>query len=253
MSRISIIASNRDRFDLNTPSTQWFIKSLEHQTFKDFELVIADGGSKNLDSIQEFCKKAKIKAKVVQYKLGEKFERAKMNNVGIRNATSPYIMTTDVDMFFANKFVETLVGFLSPDTFIESRTMYWKAPLVQKIYRGLLDPFNDMESCKVGRIKKRTTAGGCQCASIDQWEKVRGFDERYVGWGSEDYDLLTRMEKSRAKVVWIGETRETIMVFHQPHAKNIKQELEEQKQNKKLLNNVRSYRVNPDGWGGIDG
>ena len=252
MNELTIVASNRNRFDLNTPSTKLFLRSLENQTLKDFEIVIADGGSDNIQEIKDFAKTFSVKMKVAEYKLGEKFERAKMNNVGIRNADTPYILTTDVDMFFAPKFVETIVGNLNPDRFIESRTLYWKKIITQRIYDGVLDPVKDIESCKIGRIKKRTTAGGCQCANIDQWSRVRGFDERYVGWGSEDYDLLTRMVKSRAKVIWLGENRENIMVFHQPHTKNVRQEMEEQRHNLKLLNNVKEFVVNPNGWGGID-
>jgi predicted glycosyltransferase involved in capsule biosynthesis len=249
--QLTIVASNRDRFDINTNSTKWFIKSLEHQTCKDFELLIADGGSKNLDDIKSYCDQSKIDMRVVEFQLGEKFERARLNNVGVRNAKTPYILTTDVDLFFAPKFVEILLDNCKPNLFIESRTMYWKPPLVQKIYKGILNPFEDLEACKIGRIKKRTTAGGCQCASIDQWTKVRGFDERYVGWGSEDYDLLTRMNHSGAKVMWLGERRENIMVFHQPHSKNVKEELKEQENNKRLLNKINGYKVNPNGWGGI--
>jgi len=252
MPLLTIAASNRDRFDIKSDSTKWFIKSLQHQTCKDFELMIADGGSCNIEQVEQFAKGLSgFKMRVTRHQLGEKFERARLNNVGIRNATTPYIMTTDVDMFFASDFVEKMVSFLNPVLFIESRTMYWKPPIAQKVYSGKLDPFNDLDSCKVGRIKKRTTAGGCQCAHIDQWSKVRGFDERYIGWGSEDYDLLTRMQKSGAKVLWLGESNARVMVFHQPHAKNVVEELKEQVINQRLLRNIGSYSVNPNGWGGI--
>ena len=254
MTQLTIAASNRDRFDLKSISTQWFLKSLENQTCKDFEVLIADGGSKNVEEIKDyFSNKDRITMRVAELELGEKFERARLNNVGIRNAETPYIMTTDVDMFFGPKFVETLMEKITPKRFIESRTLYWKYQAAQLIYSGQLDPFVDLESCKIGRIKKRTTAGGCQCAHIDRWSKVRGFDEKYIGWGSEDWDLLTRMKMSGAKVVWLGESREEIMLFHQPHTKNVKLELEEQHKNKKLLNKIVDFKVNPNGWGGIDG
>ena len=251
---LTIAASNRDRFDIETNSTKWFIKSLANQTCQDFELIIADGGIKNVEDIERFAsgQPHKFAMRVVRHQLGEKFERSRLNNVGVRNATTPYIMTTDVDMFFAKDFVATLIDNLKPHVFIESRTMYWKTFLVNQIYDESLDPINDLESCKHGRIKKRTTAGGCQCAHIDQWTKVRGFDERYIGWGSEDSDLLARMKQSGARVLWMGESRERIMVFHQPHAKdNVKRELEEQRANKSLLNNIKDYEVNPNGWGGV--
>jgi predicted glycosyltransferase involved in capsule biosynthesis len=258
MPTLTIAASNRDRLDLSKDITKWFLKSLEAQTNKDFEVLIADGGSKNYDELKEYFESRDCEPliRIVKEPLGEKFERAKMNNVGVRNARTEYIMTTDVDMFFGPNFVDELLKKVNPGTFVESRTMYWKGRHTAKIYRGELDPFTDLDRCKVGRIKKRTTAGGCQCAHIDQWTKVRGFDESFVGWGSEDFDLLTRMNRSGARVKWMGESRESINLFHQHHPKpNIKEDLACQAVNKKILNKSmsgrRPFRANPNGWGGI--
>jgi glycosyltransferase involved in cell wall biosynthesis len=250
MNQLSIVVSNRNRFDLSSNPTQWFIKSLENQTCAEFDLIISDGGSDNINDIENY-RNDKIKILVLKTKLGEKFERARLNNIGIRNAKTPYILTTDVDMFFAPRFVETVIENLFPNTLVQSRTMYWKQQLVDKMYNGSINPFENIEDCKIGRIKKRTTAGGCQCAHINQWIKVGGFDERYIGWGSEDYDLYLRMQKSGAKTVWLGESIESIMLFHQPHDKDVKKDLEEQKINKKLLEAIDKYKVNVNGWGGI--
>ena len=258
MSILTITASNRDRLNLDTNITKFFIKSLENQTVQNFEVLIVDGGSKNFEELKEYFDSRDCfpLIRIIQEPLGEKFERAKLNNVGVRNATTPYIMTTDVDMFYGPEFVTQITNHLSPDVFIESRTMYWKSNNTKRIYSGELDPFNDLESCKNGRIKKRTTAGGCQCTSIEQWTKVRGFDEDFVGWGSEDFDLLTRMQRSTAKIIWVGESRESINLFHQHHSKpDVKGDLACQNENKKLLDKAmsgkRPYMANPNGWGGI--
>ena len=43
-----------------------------------------------------------------------------------------------------------------------------------------------------------------------------------------------------------------IQLFHQAHGKiDIKKDIKDQNKNKKLLNNIKSYKANPDGWGGI--
>lgn len=258
MKTLTVVASNRDRLDLNKDITKFFIKSLENQTNKDFEVIIADGGSNNYEELKEYFSSRKIEPsiRIVQEPLGEKFERAKLNNVGIRNSTTPYILTTDVDMLFGPNFISDILNLVDPNVFIESRTMYWKPDHINRIYKGELDPFKNLDSCKIGRIKKRTSAGGCQCSHMDQWTKLRGFDENYVGWGSEDYDLLTRMQRSKIKIVWIGESREGINLFHQYHPKpNIVQDLECQNINKKFLAKAMSgnspIEVNPNGWGGI--
>ena len=250
--KLSIATSNRNRFYPSSNASKWFIKSLEQQTLKDFELVIADGGSNNIEKLECFANNfTTFPIKIIRFPIGEKFERSRLNNVAIRNSSSDYIMTTDVDMFFSTLFLETLFSHCSENTFVESRTMYWRQSLADQIYDGKLDPFNDINNCRIGRLKKRTTAGGCQCANKILWDRVRGFDEKYIGWGSEDVDLLKRMTMSGAKIKWLGEEPDSIMLFHQPHDKpNIKGDLEDQDVNKRILNHIDNYVVNKDGWGG---
>jgi len=251
--KLTIAASNKNRLKLNHDISDYFIKSVQWQTFTDFELLIADGGSDNYEELKDYFAKNtfKIPVRFVQYKIGDVFLRSLLNNVGVRNANGEYAMTTDVDMLFAPKFVETLVSKCQQGTFVESRTMYLKSCVTSKIYSGELDPYNNLDSIKRGRIKKRTTAGGCQCMKRTDWDKIQ-FDESYYGWGSEDYDLLTRVEKSGMNVVWIGESHEDIMLFHQSHFKpDNKKDLEYQEENKKRLAVAGKHAVNINGWGGV--
>lgn len=253
--KLTVTASNRDRLQIGSDATNLFIRSLQWQTFQDFELLIADGGSKNYEETKEYLENydGPVPMRMVQHKIGDAFLRSLLNNVGIRNAKAEYIMTTDVDMAFGPKFLQTLNELLSTKIFIDSRTMYWKLPFAKMIYGGKKDLYNKVEECRIGRIKKRTTAGGCQCTHIDNWRRVRGFDENYIGWGSEDQDLLQRIKMSGIKIQWLGESNETIMLFHQPHVReNLKQDLAYQHKNKKLLNKIKEYVVNPNGWGGKD-
>jgi len=254
MPKLTIAASNKNRLKLDCNISQHFLKSIQWQEYTDFELLIADGGSENYEEIKEYFEKhdGPIPMRIVQHKIGNVFERALLNNVGVRNGNGEYVMTTDVDMLLGPQFVATLMENVGEHVLVESRTMYLKSAVTKKIYSGEYDPYNDLKSIKRGRIKKRTTAGGCQCMSKVGWDIVRGFDERYYGWGSEDYDLLTRAKKAGLKVRWMGESEESIMLFHQSHPKkNVKRDLEHQEENKKLLRRIATYRVNPEGWGGI--
>jgi len=249
--KLTITASNKNRFKLGDPSTEFFVKSIQWQDFKDFELLIADGGSDNYEEIKNYFANhdGPIPMRIVQYKIGDVFLRALLNNVGVRNAKGEYVACTDVDMLYGREFVSTAVKLMSPKRILESRTMYWKKPLVKQIYKGKLDPYTDLDACKVGRIKKRTTAGGFQCMHRDSWAKVQ-YDEAFYGWGSEDYDLLKRCKKAGLKEKWLGENRESIMLFHQPHGKNTKRDLVFQEENKKILNSIKEH-VNKNGWGGV--
>ena len=105
-------------------------------------------------------------------------------------------------------------------------------------------------NCKKGRIKKRTSAGGCQTMRIDKWYQLRGFNENMIGWGSEDVDLLKRAIMMGQKVIWMGENIECIELFHQHHEKvNIGFDLQCQNKNKKIFESNKQIVVN-DSWGG---
>lgn len=251
---LTIVAPNRNRIADNN-SSNFFFKSLAWQTNKEFDLIIIDGGSSNFDEVKAMARKYDSRTTVMQHVLGKVFMKPLLNNMAIRTAKTPYILTTDVDMLYAPKFVETVVSNLGENVMVESRSMYWKQPMVDMIYSGEVDPEKDIDSCKRGRIKKITTCGGAQCMHINSWNKLRGFDEAYVGWGSEDYDLLIRASKAGLKIKWIGDSLGSIMLFHQPHYKELSvltMELEEQEKNKVRLANIKDFAVNPKGWGGID-
>ena len=253
---LTIVASNKNRLSKTNPASNFFIKSLKWQTRKDFSLIIVDGGSENRDEVDSILAESGLDAKSVSHPIGDAFLRSLLNNVGVRAAKTPYILTTDVDMLYAKEFVQTVMSKVDENTLLESRTMYWKQALVNKIYSGELNPEENIDACKIGRIKKRTTAGGAQCMHINSWNKLRGFDEAYIGWGSEDCDLLERAKMAKLTIKWIGENKESIMLFHQPHHKDKKsreKELKEQEENKKLLHNIKTYIVNKNGWGGIYG
>lgn len=250
---LTVIIPNRDRMSPSLKGTDFLFESLKRQTVNNFKILVMDGGSSNFSELKEWLISKQIpNLSILQKVMVGKFHKTLLNNTAIRLCDTEYIMTTDADMFFASKFFETLMKHLSPDMFIESRTMYWKPTTANLIYSGKLNPFDDLESCKIGRIKKRTTSGGCQCGHKSIWNKIRGYDERYMGWGSEDTDLTSRISKAGFQIRWLGESLESIMLFHQPHDKiNPTQDMQDQYRNLTYLQNIKTHEANPEGWGGI--
>lgn len=250
---LTVIIPNRDRMCATSNGTKLFLESIRRQTAHNFKVIIIDGGSENYSEIKEYIDSFNIEnISVIQRVIIGKFHKTLLNNIAIRKAETPFIMTTDADIFFAKEFFETLIDGLTPEVFVESRTMYWKNGIANSIYEGRLNPFDDLDSCKIGRIKKRTTPGGCQCGHVDIWNKVRGYDERYLGWGSEDVDLLDRVIKAGYRVKWLGESRDSIMVFHQPHGKiDHEEDLRDQDRNLKFYRNIRTCAANPNSWGDV--
>ena len=253
MSILTIVVPNRNRFDLNSNATKYFFGSLERQSCLDFEIIVVDGGSSNFNEMQEYVSKGFIKKKIIRQETGKLFPKCLLNNIGIRNSNTKYIMTTDSDMLFGRDFIKSVIANLNPYSFVESRTMFLNPAIVDKIYRGEFDFFNNEISCKEGRIKKRFTCGGCQATSVENWNRLRGYNEKMIGWGPEDQELLKRAGRMGLDIRWLGETRESIMLFHQPHAKSETQHDEDVRTNEvnqKLFRELFTMDINANGWGG---
>ena len=253
MSSLTIVIPNKDRMDINSNSTKWLLKSLQWQVCdKPFDILFADGGSANYEELKNFVESynGKYPMKFVQKKI-DVWNKSLLNNFGIRSAKGEYILRTDADILFAQNFVSSVVAVLDKNAFIEARTMYWKGFMSNKIYSGELDPYANIDACKIGRIKKRTTCGGCQCTHIDNWTKLKGYNED-VAWIYEDMEMMVRASVSGLNIKWIGENINNIMLFHQPHEcyKNTTEQLAKVGSNKYLSHHPK-LDVNTNGWGGM--
>jgi glycosyltransferase involved in cell wall biosynthesis len=81
-------------------------------------------------------------------------------------------------------------------------------------------------------------------------EKLRGWDEAYVGYGCADHDWIARLEQAGCKVVNIGS-----YALHQHHArkatKDIRKAIERNRERFALTKEGELGTIrNPDGWGG---
>lgn len=255
MRKLTVIIPNKDRLMPNSISTEFLFRSLDNQSFRDFDVLIVDGGSKNYEELKNYIGMLDkgIKKTIIQNKLSVIWNKCILNNFGIKRCDSEYAMTTDADMLFGKEFIANLCKSLSENTFVESVTMYMKYGIMKHIYAGSPDFFKDENKCKIGRVKRRTTCGGCQATSIKNWEKLKGYDEEMKGWGFEDQELLFRAELSGLKIVWLGEQGD-VCLFHQAHDKpNDKENTLHTNDNKNRLDNLIKTKkfdyVNKNGWG----
>ena len=251
--KLSIVIPNKNRLDIRSNSIQWLLKSLQWQVCSEsIDILFADGGSDNYDELKSFIENynGKFPMKVVQYKI-DKWNKSLLNNFGIRNATGEYILRTDADIMFAKNFISSVIAELDEKAFVEARTMYITWRNIDRLYKGELDPYNNIDSCKIGRIKQRATCGGCQCTHIDNWNKLRGYNEE-VGWIYEDVEMMIRASRTGLNVKWIGEEHSNIMLFHQHHAGyiNTPEELAKTNTNRNIAYSPK-LNINLNGWGGM--
>jgi len=213
--QISIILST-----YNQPS--WLEKVLqgyEFQTFKDFEILIADDGSKDETRllIENYKKKSKLKITHIWHE-DNGFQKTIILNKSIISSKSDYLLFSDGDCIPRSDFVEKHISEREKEYFLSGG--YFKLPLnISEIIS--LDDIKNQNCFDINWLKKnglnssiknyKLTARGCTEKLLNKltptkatwnghnssgWKKdilnVNGFDER-MQYGGEDRELGERM------------------------------------------------------------
>lgn len=148
------------------------------------------------------------------------FHKTRALNIGIKDVSSKYICLTDADQIFQKNFFGEICRALEQrGVFITCNTFflqYLDPQITAKTFD--INTYNDLLS--FARHNKRSPFGeGCCHATTRDWlHSVGGHDERYIGWGFEDKDLLLR-----AMHIGLTEIRisnKTSMI-HMPHNRDI--------------------------------
>ena len=201
--KASIILSSYN----NLSALELSIESLNHQTEKDFEIIIADDGS--TDGTIEYLEKEGIK---YFSRPNEGYRLAYIWNRGAELASGDRFIFGNADIISHPKRIEehllcgdNLVAGIYPSIPIE------KVPLVTS--KIIADKFEDVISLAthdrrkdfIDRIKRphlnhgkkippRYMYGGNWSCPANTFRKLNGLDEGFTGWGGEDFDFARRAQ-----------------------------------------------------------
>ena len=208
---ISVVISlrNTKEYHREVGRLRDILKSLKAQTVaRKIEVIISD-----IDSDASYQKKhkeicRKFGAKYIYTNTGMSWNISRARNIGICNASTEYVLTTDIDCIFAPSFIKVVLEHL-----MDSPTMVccrvWELP---EDYTGRLNDFDRMKA--VSTLRPTYGYGTCQAFPKDWAHTVGGFDEEYVMWGAEDKDFYVRAEQDGLKTDWIENEAD---YFHQWH------------------------------------
>ncbi len=190
----------------------WLIKSLQNQTFTDWELLVLDNAS--TDNSVATMKEYYPPAKVIQQKQNIGF--AKGHNLLINWSKSDYILFLNQDVMLANDYLEKLVAFMEANPMAASasgKLLYWDFHannLTQTIdslglkisrNRQVVDmaqgqPDNDPINQEVFGLSATALLVRRQCLEKIKYDKGNGnyeyFDEDFFAY-KEDIDLAWRL------------------------------------------------------------
>lgn len=237
--KISVIIST-----YNQP--EWLQKVLigfEHQTFRDFEIIIADDGSteETFKVVDGFKQNLKLKVQHI-WQEDKGFQKTKILNKAILESNGDYLIFTDGDCIPRKDFVEKHISLKKENCFLSGG--YFKLPsdISQKITEeniinqscfdkswllenGLKASFKLHKLISKGRKERfmniftptKATWDGMNASGFKKdILSVNGFDER-MQYGGEDRELGERLMNKGIKPIQI---RYSAICVHLHHDRN---------------------------------
>ncbi len=196
------------------------IESVQNQTYKNWELCLADGSTEDFSSVGEYCKKAASKDSRIVYKKLEKNEGISGNtNTCLTMATGEYIALFDHDdylhpsaLFKVMKEIENGADYIYTD---------------EVTFLG--DDFDKIITChyKPDFAFDNLIANNYICHfsvfKADLAASDRLFRSEYDG--SQDHDLILRLTDKAEKIVHIPE----ILYFWRSHENSVAMDINSKK------------------------
>ncbi len=190
---------------------QLVLKSVEFQSEKPDEILIADDGSTEATSklIELFQENSAIPVKHV-WQVDKGFRRSAILNKALAGSTADYIIQTDGDCILHKDFVKDHLALAKEKTYL-----YGSRVNIQKNYLVELFEKQDIKFIFFSKgIKKRSrnlripflsnfykesrkVSDKLRGCNLSFWKKdfveVNGYNEEMEGWGREDSELIHRM------------------------------------------------------------
>lgn len=184
-----------------------------HQTELPDEIVVADDGSTDdtKDVIATFSKGFKGMVKHI-WQPNKGYRRSRILNKAIMATDSEYVVTVDNDVLLHPKFVADHKAHALVGHFVSGGRCHIKEEYAVSIKEGVIDAIPGFLSSGLGRRfrsvrlpflsrllywrHRHSTRQLCG-SNLGFWKsdfiKVNGFEEEFVGWGSEDREFCLRL------------------------------------------------------------
>ena len=218
------------------------LRSIEAQTIKSFEVIIADDGSSNdtKEVITSFQEKTNLTI-IHSCQKDKGFRVAKSRNKAIAKASGDYIILVDGDMILHPQFVEDHINNAELGYFIQGSRVLLTQQKTNSVLNenninfsftssGLLNRKNAVHSNSLSKLfsNKKNILRGIKSCNMAFFKKdyisVNGFNNEFKGWGREDSEFIVRLQNNgiRRKNV-----RFNAIQFHLWHQENTRASLVE--------------------------
>ncbi len=209
--RVSVVLPTRDRADLVGRA----ISSVLSQTFRDFELIVVDDGSKDRTKSAGFVSDPRMR--VVRLAISKGVSRAR--NAGIASARGEWVAFLDDDDEWLPRMLELQLSRIDRNTDPRTSAVYCLA--ASQTPDGL-QPSPYAPPLPEGDVLDSLLANGhtiSPCAHMVKRSalfEVGGFDETF--WATGDRDLWLRLAQASHHVVAVPET---LLIVHGGHKRRL--------------------------------
>lgn len=258
--KTAVIVTTYNRPDALTAVLEGYCGQSDH----DFELVVADDGSKEVTAevVRQFARRAPFPLTHV-WQEDRGFRAAAIRNRAVASTDADYVVFTDGDCVPSRDFVRIHKQLAEPGYFLGSSRVLLSAELTSRVLGRRLpihvwsgmDWLQSWFRREINRLlplivlpdapfRKWTPDRwqGIKTCNLSVWRidlvLVNGLDESYEGWGLEDSDLVIRLLHAgiKHKNARFGAT-----VFHLWHPEQDRMRLPDNQ--KRLDDLLRSRRV----------
>ncbi len=238
--KLSVLVAFRDR---ELVRVERFLKSLDLQEYRSFELVFVDYGSNPAlaKEVRNCVTRYPWAKYVFNETTGMPWNRGHALNSAARQAKGEYLLCTDIDLIYSQKALTRLIDAADPDVLV-SASFYLLPKNFSKWDKLRTGEFADVP------LSHPNTVGAIQLLSRQAFYATGGFDEFFRIWGVEDFDFRARLQRKG-----IGEKRvESVPAYHQWHPSAASPEMPIgwlEVMNFHSMTRVLNAQRDPDSWG----
>lgn len=234
------------------------LKSLLEQTFKSFEIVIADDGSSDGTAgvVKEILGSSEFSWCHV-YHDHKGVRQSRIKNLAVSHSRGSYLIFVDQDTILHPDFIHDHLIMASESAFLQGKRVLLTKEFTEKTLResvlkpprpwarGLMNRKNSFRCRAIGGVFSRprqfqNSLRGCNFSLFrSDFLMVDGFDEVYdQSWGREDSDLCYRLFHGGLKVrnLWFS-----ALQYHLYHGKTAR--WDQARLDSELQRNLREKRV----------
>jgi glycosyltransferase involved in cell wall biosynthesis len=213
--------------------------SLCHQSRQPDEIIISDDGSSEdvLGLLQQFDFPFPVKL-VRQEDRG--FRLARCRNNAARIATGEFLIFADQDIVYTKNYIQRCEEFKRPSEFLTPYPVRLSEEQSHRVTDQIIKNSqydSIVEKSQIDKLTKQYRSelfysllfrlklrlmgpklrGGLLAIHTDDYIRVNGFDEKFIGWGNEDDDMGRRLHQSNivGRNAFVDEY--PIHLWHPPH------------------------------------